>query len=947
MTARYSLCLLIALLTLTPLAAVAQKQALDHDDYDRWKEIDDYAISDDGAWALLTVEPPKGDGELRVKSLDAEQTYAVPRGTDARFTEDSRFIVFMIAPPYDSTRQARLDDVPDAEQPKAALGILDLASGNVTRIERVQSYQLPAESSAWVAYHREPPLTDSTADEEGNSGDENRAEAEGAPLVVRALSSGEEWTYEHATNYTLADAGNLLAFVAAPADSTQHGVHALGLTADGGAPTRTPLLMGDGDYPQLVVDEAGTQVAFLTNRDAPDDAESEHTLYHWQPGQDAAQAIAQSDNDAWPSSWLISEHGDLDFSEEGNRLFFGTAPPPLPEADADSLLPEEQVTVDVWNWKDPYLQPMQKEQVDERREQTYQAVYFVGEERMLQLGTEDVPNITVGADGEADVALGTTNRPYRQEMSWDWPPRYDAYLIDLETGEREQVLSGIQDTPDFSPDGQYIVWWNRTDRVWEGMTTGRIAEQSRARMTLSTSIPHPVYDETHDRPYPAGAYGLAGWTEDDEHVLIYDRYDVWAVDPMEANTPRAITEGRGRADSLQFRYIDLDVDEDAIDPSAPLLLSAFNTATKADGYYRDRVEGTQPPSELLMMDRSFYGVRKADEADRLLYRRESFQEYPDLWVSDLQFGDARKITDVNPQQSKYQWGTAELMEWTSLDGKRLQGILYKPEDFDPSQQYPMMVYFYERNSDDLHEHHIPAAGRSVINFTFYASRGYVIFVPDIPYKIGYPGESAMNAVMPGVTQLMDQGFIDRDNVGVQGHSWGGYQIAYMVTRTNLFAAAEAGAPVSNMISAYGGIRWGSGMSRMFQYEDTQSRIGGSLWEKPLRYIENSPIFWADKIETPLLMMHNDHDTAVPWEQGIELFVALRRLGKPAWLINYNDEPHWPTTLANKRDWTRRMQQFFDHYLKDAPAPIWLEEGVPAIEKGRMLGLEPVVTDPDR
>jgi dipeptidyl aminopeptidase/acylaminoacyl peptidase len=205
----------------------------------------------------------------------------------------------------------------------------------------------------------------------------------------------------------------------------------------------------------------------------------------------------------------------------------------------------------------------------------------------------------------------------------------------------------------------------------------------------------------------------------------------------------------------------------------------------------------------------------------------------------------------------------------------------------------------------------------------------------------------MNAVMPGVTQLMDEGYIDRDNIGVQGHSWGGYQIAYMVTRTNLFAAAEAGAPVSNMISAYGGIRWGSGMSRMFQYEDTQSRIGGSLWEKPLRYIENSPIFWADKIETPLLMMHNDQDTAVPWEQGIELFVALRRLGKPAWLINYNAEPHWPTTLANMRDWTRRMQQFFDYYLQDAPAPVWLDEGVPAVEKGRTLGLEPAVTDPER
>jgi dipeptidyl aminopeptidase/acylaminoacyl peptidase len=430
-------------------------------------------------------------------------------------------------------------------------------------------------------------------------------------------------------------------------------------------------------------------------------------------------------------------------------------------------------------------------------------------------------------------------------------------------------------------------------------------------------------------------------------VLIYDRYDVWAVDPMAANAPRAITEGRGRADSLQFRYVDLNWEEDAIDPEAPLLLSGFNLATKSDGYYRDRVDGNQPPSELIAMDRNFYGVRKADDADRLVYRRESFQEFPDLWVSDLQLDDARKITDVNPQQSDYRWGTAELMEWTSLDGKRLQGILYKPEDFDPSQQYPMMVYFYERSSDDLYEHHVPAAGRSVINFSFYASRGYVIFVPDIPYKIGYPGESAMNAVMPGVTQLMDEGYIDRDNIGVQGHSWGGYQIAYMVTRTNLFAAAEAGAPVSNMISAYGGIRWGSGMSRMFQYEDTQSRIGGSLWEKPLRYIENSPIFWADKIETPLLMMHNDQDTAVPWEQGIELFVALRRLGKPAWLINYNAEPHWPTTLANMRDWTRRMQQFFDYYLQDAPAPVWLDEGVPAVEKGRTLGLEPAVTDPER
>jgi dipeptidyl aminopeptidase/acylaminoacyl peptidase len=212
-------------------------------------------------------------------------------------------------------------------------------------------------------------------------------------------------------------------------------------------------------------------------------------------------------------------------------------------------------------------------------------------------------------------------------------------------------------------------------------------------------------------------------------------------------------------------------------------------------------------------------------------------------------------------------------------------------------------------------------------------------MPDVVYEIGYPGESALDAVVPGVLHLIDQGFIDEDRIGVQGHSWGGYQIAYLVTKTNLFRAAAAGAVVSNMTSAYGGIRWGSGMSRMFQYERTQSRIGATLWEAPMRYIENSPLFWADKVETPLLMMHNDADGAVPWYQGIEYFVALRRLNKPVWMVNYNDEPHWPVTYHEKRDWNIRMQQFFDHFLKDAPAPIWLERGIPATEKGRTLGLE--------
>lgn len=257
----------------------------------------------------------------------------------------------------------------------------------------------------------------------------------------------------------------------------------------------------------------------------------------------------------------------------------------------------------------------------------------------------------------------------------------------------------------------------------------------------------------------------------------------------------------------------------------------------------------------------------------------------------------------------------------------------------------MMVYFYERSSNGLHNHFVPGAGTS-INRTFYVSRGYVLFVPDIPYKEGYPGESAMNAVIPGVLSLVEEGFVDRDRIGVQGHSWGGYQITYMITRTNLFAAAEAGAPVTNMTSAYGGIRWASGRVRQMQYEQGQSRIGASLWEAQHRYIENSPLFTAYKVETPLLMLHNDEDGAVPWEEGIQFFVALRRLNRPVWLLNYNGEAHGLRQSHNQLDWTIRMQQFFDHYLMDAPPPVWMEEGVPAVEKGRTLGLDLVEVDDD-
>jgi dipeptidyl aminopeptidase/acylaminoacyl peptidase len=443
------------------------------------------------------------------------------------------------------------------------------------------------------------------------------------------------------------------------------------------------------------------------------------------------------------------------------------------------------------------------------------------------------------------------------------------------------------------------------------------------------------YNEIDDRPNYPSSYGIAGWTENDASILIYDRYDIWEFNP-ENSSGTKITSGRENKTS--YRYVELDKEAKFIKRNGKWLLITFNELNKNAGYYEHNGKNGKG-KQLVDGPYRFSRPSKAINENKIIFTRQSFKDFPDIHYADLSFKTQTKISTANPQQSAYNWGTSEIVKWTSLDGLELEGMLIKPENFDPNKKYPMIVNYYEKSSNGVHTHRRPYPGRSTISYSFYASRGYIIFNPDVYYRNGYPGESAYNCVIPGVMSIIDKGFVDKENIGIQGHSWGGYQNAYLVTKTDLFKAAEAGAPVPNMISAYGGIRWGSGRSRMSQYEHGQSRIGGTPWEYPVRYIENSPIFFVDKINTPVLVMHNDADTAVPWYQGIEFFVALRRLGKPAWLLNYNGEPHWPLKLQNRQDFNIRMAQFFDYYLKGAPMPLWMERGVPAIEKGINQGYE--------
>jgi dienelactone hydrolase len=589
-------------------------------------------------------------------------------------------------------------------------------------------------------------------------------------------------------------------------------------------------------------------------------------------------------------------------------------------------------------------------QADRERDRSYRAYASTEDFHVVQLGTESIPEVTVGQAGDGEMAVASTNTmvKYGWYVSHDGSYR-DVYLMDVATGESELILEMLRGSASLSTGGKYLTWWDGSKKHYMAMDVN-----TREVRNLTEALPYPVHNEMDDHPDTPRSYGTAGWLEDDEAVLIYDRFDIWRVDPTGNEAPRNLTEGVGRANDIRFRYLNLSAaggggggrggfgggggGTEGIDPSEDALLSAFHLYTKQSGFYRDRFDGSREPQRLIMDDVRFGSPTKAEDADVYAVTRSTFEEYGDLWLTDPDFQEMEKISDANPQQDEYVWGSAEIVEWVSNDGIPLQGILIKPEGFDPTKKYPMMVYFYERSSDGLHSYRAPNAGGSV-NAAFYVSRGYVFFNPDIPYEIGHPGESAIDAVVPGVLKIVDQGYIDKDRIGAQGHSWGGYQLAYMVTRSNLFAAVEAGAPVSNMTSAYGGIRWDSGMNRQFQYEHTQSRIGGTLWDETLRYINNSPLFELDKVQTPLLVLHNDKDGAVPWYQGIELFMGLRRLNQPVWLLNYNGEPHGVRKRQNQKDWTIRMQQFFDHYLKDAPPPVWMVEGVPAVMKGKMLGLE--------
>jgi dipeptidyl aminopeptidase/acylaminoacyl peptidase len=957
---------LICLLTSLSFAQTA-KRPLTHKDYDGWRVIAGQHLSSDGKFLAYAMFPEEGDGDVVIRNLvtgkdshfpagarpqpaaatTEEGTPQEARGTTISFSFDSKFVVFSTFPLKADTDKAKKEKKTAEQMPKDGMTIVELATGKPASVERVKRFTMPEKAAGYLAYQKEAserpanapegakPLgggdaPDRQGDQQagrggrgGRGGSGGRGADFGSDLILRSLADGSERTFTDVAEFHLTDDGKQLVYAVASHDTAKNGVF-VATPGSGDAPVA--VLDGKGKYSKLTFDENQTQMVFLSDRDDNAAKQPKWKIYRWDRKAPAVE-LASAATPGIKQGFVISDKGTLSFSRDGSRVYFGVAmPAPAAEPktdDAADTSTDDKAVVDVWSYKDEYLQPVQKVRASRDRDRTLTAAYLIPEHKLVQLADNEMESITTSESPQ--WALGNDDRAYRKANDYD--EHYtDLYVVDSTSGARKKIAEKSFGVATWSPSGRYLL-------NFDGKDWSTISVPDGKKVNLTASLGVKFFNEDTDTPSIPGAYGSAGWTKDGSAVLVYDRFDIWRISP-DGTGAKDITAGYGRGHDIRLRYVRTETDtrERWIDPAKPLLLSGENMTTYDQGFFRGSVDGGEP-KQLVMAAKSFSAPVKAKDADVYLLTGQTFNEFPDLLTTDGTFKELRKVSDANPQKAGLQWGTAELVAFKNADGVALQAALYKPENFDPKKKYPMMVYIYERLTQNVNHFVNPAPGTS-INMSYYVSNGYLVLTPDIVYTTGYPGQSALKCVLPAIQAVVNRGIVDENAIGIQGHSWGGYQIAYMVTQTNRFKAVEAGAPVADMISAYDGIRWGTGITRQFQYERTQSRIGGSIWQYPTRFIENSPIFWADRVQTPVLILQNDGDDAVPWYQGIEFFLALRRLGKEVYLFNYNGQPHGLRSRPDQKDYTIRMQQYFDHYLKGAPAPDWMTKGVTYLDRDK-------------
>jgi dipeptidyl aminopeptidase/acylaminoacyl peptidase len=926
-------------------------------DYGQWKRIASSAISPDGKWMAYVLQPNDGDATLLLKQLDGDKVYTVNAGSPPSagrgegggfgggapngpiFSDDSRFVGYYVNPPATVARgrggRSSAARGGNGAAPTAAprkFELLDLASGDKLDVPNAASFRF-AKGGQWLAVRTNKVAGDTTHD--------------GADLLLRDLSAGASRNIGNVNQYEFDDAGRLLAYTVDASGRLGNGLYLVDLASG-----ETKTLDGASEtYDALQWSNDGTNLAVLRGSKKADLAQRDNVLLAWNRLGTSSSTKLEYDpsrDTRFPKGMVLSEFSTPRFSKDGSRIFVGIKEQePAPTKPCTEGGECEQANVDVWHWKDPDPQSVQMIRIQQLRRSTYPAAVLVASKQFVRLGNEEMPTVAPTATGK--WAIGRDDSAYRGEVAWGGS-HADYYRVNTETGERTPIEKKVVRTMGTSPDGKWFLYLKDKHVRAANLETMKTVD-------LDDGEKLSFVDVDDDHPYELPTYGVAGWSKDGKYVLLNRKYDLWAV-PLEGGRAIDLTQGVGAAQQIQFRLVRLDrtagrgargggggggifgsalgsEDDEGVDLTKPLLLSAYGEWTKKTGYWR--VTLGKAPTPLVWADRQIGQAQKAEQADRVIFTEQTFNEFPDYWVSTTSFTAPRKVTDANPQLNEYAWGSKVLIEYTNSKGRTLQGTLTLPAGYQPGRKYPMLVYFYEIMSNTHHTFSMPVYDDRP-HISEYASNGYLVLQPDVVYEIGKPGSSAVDCVESAVKKVIELGYADPAHIGLQGHSWGGYQSSYILTRSKLFAAVVTGAPPTDLISFYDETYPGTGTLQQGIMELGQVRMGegATPWTAKDLYEDQSPIFHVRDITTPFMILQGTADNAVDWHQGLEFYGAARRWGKQVIFLSYPGEPHHLARKENQKDFQIRMKQFFDHYLMDKPEPKWMRDGVPQVKKGEAI-----------
>ena len=929
--------LFIPFLLLFPTLVFSQHRALKHNDYLSFSIIESIKISDNGENVAWLETLPRDNNTLKVYSKLKNECLSFSRAAQPQFVPKSSTLLFLRKPDYKAIQKLKRQKKKSNELPTDTL-VLISNSDLPLMISCLKEVKTPPAGFSWLAYtsydcdslgfikkntnkkssKAEINSQSSTAQPERKKTPKTDVKIESWPLTIMTLPSKKTQTINSVTNWEFSDDGSTLWVVSRANDSTDS------LKISRVAYNKTPEILTTvkGKCNQIGIASNPYQAAFIIQSDSINDISNLIMINHNQV------ELFKTPTQISDSTLTFSKHRKPIFSKDGERLFFGIAKR-VPQVKPDSLLKDEIATVDVWHWNDKKIMPQQLKDLSGDKKSSLLTCLNLKDKKITVI-ENDTLKVSIDAKYSNLYLAGKSDNLYQKQSSWD-EGLSDLYVVNAMLGKAQLVTSKSNSRQYISPDGLWSVWFNSYDSAWYLFDVLK-----NQNTNLTTNLKVPFYNIDQDTPELASPYPFIGWSENSDFLLIRDQFDIWRFSVNKKTEPFMVTQGIGRENRVEFSIKQFNPKALGINESSDHYLEGYSNISKSDAvWYLADLKAKKRPLRLYESEKQISFIAQATDDGALVLSTQDYNQSPQLWLSQKgKLADLVQISQSNPIADSIAWGTCQLIKWKSPLEFDLEGLVYLPENYDSQKKYPTILYFYERNNQQLHTFFNPRPSRSIINIPWFVSNDYIVFVPDIKYKTGFPGQSAYDCVMSGLDYVITHFAVDTLKMGLQGHSWGGYQIGYIITKTNRFKAAWAGAPVANMTSAYGGIRYESGISRMFQYEKSQSRIGKPLWDVPNLYLENSPLFEANKINTPFVVLANDADGAVPWTQGIEFFTALRRLNKAVWLINYNGEPHNLNSgsWGNRMDLSNKLSEFFGHLLNGEPAPDWITTGIPALNK---------------